>query len=59
MNAYGIPWYGWLLIAVCLIRPLVMPLVIGKERKPWTATDCVISWPIAALYVWAIVELAR
>lgn len=58
MTAYGIPWYGWLLIASCLIKPLLMPFFVGKKREPYTPTDCFVSWLLTALYVWALVELA-
>lgn len=58
VNAYGIPWYGWLLIILCGIKPLLMPFFIGKKREPLTATDCCVNLIVTVFFIWAIVELA-
>ena len=48
-------WFGWTLVSLLVIDIIARIALIGKDRKPYTPTQAVISFVFDALLICGII----
>ncbi len=50
-------WEAWPLLVLVIMGVLYAPMLVGKERKPFTSRDVVTTIVLAGVQLWLIIRL--